>query len=70
VPSQYIAHDVWTSPVSPPILVDVKDKSRRMIRRDSWRQNRARLRHDRSNCDLIRFSEAMIAGEHVGAADR
>ena len=43
---QYIAHDVWDlDAVSPPILVDVKDKNGQMIPgRDPRRQDRLRLR--------------------------
>ena len=43
---QYIAHDVWDlDAVSPPILVDVKDKGGKMIHgRDPRRQDRPRLR--------------------------
>jgi PQQ-dependent dehydrogenase (methanol/ethanol family) len=65
---QYVAHDVWDlDAVSPPILVDVRGK-----------QGRKRIPgvihggktghvyvHDRSDCSLIRFSEAMIPQENM-----
>src|SRR5690349_13756627 len=60
--SQYIAHDVWDlDAVSPPILVDVKDASGRMIPGvihggKTWHV----YVHDRATGKLIRFSEAMI----------
>jgi len=65
--SQYIAHDVWDlDAVSPPILVDVKDKSGRMIPGVIHGGKTGHVYvHDRSNCDLIRFSEAMIPQENM-----
>jgi PQQ-dependent dehydrogenase (methanol/ethanol family) len=65
--SQYIAHDVWDlDAVSPPILVDVKDKSGKMIPGVIHGGKTGNLYvHDRSNCNLIRFSEAMIPQENM-----
>jgi glucose dehydrogenase len=65
--SQYIAHDVWDlDAVSPPILVDVKDKSGKMIPGVIHGGKTGHVYvHDRSNCDLIRFSEAMIPQENM-----
>jgi len=70
---QYVAHDVWDlDAVSPPILVNVKDKSGNMRpRRAPRRQDRPTSTcHDRQgNCSLIRLLPGMIRREHVGAAD-
>jgi alcohol dehydrogenase (cytochrome c) len=65
--SQYIAHDVWDlDAVSPPILVDVKDKSGKMIPGVIHGGKTGHVYvHDRSNCNLIRFSEAMIPQENM-----
>jgi len=65
--SQYIAHDVWDlDAVSPPILVDVKDKSGKMIPGVIHGGKTGNVYvHDRSNCNLIRFSEAMIPQENM-----
>ncbi len=70
---QYIAHDVWDlDAVSPPILVDVRDKRRQgHPRRHPWRQDRARLRARPQGLQpdpLLRRHGA--AGEHVDAADQ
>jgi PQQ-dependent dehydrogenase (methanol/ethanol family) len=64
---QYVAHDVWDlDAVSPPILVDVKDKSGKMIPGVIHGGKTGHVYvHDRSNCDLIRFSEAMIPQENM-----
>ncbi len=64
---QYIAHDVWDlDAVSPPILVDVKDKSGKMIPGLIHGGKTGHVYvHDRSNCELIRFSEAMIPQENM-----
>ncbi len=64
---QYIAHDVWDlDAVSPPILVDVKDKSGKMIPGVIHGGKTGHVYvHDRSNCELIRFSEAMIPQENM-----
>ncbi len=62
---QYVAHDVWDlDAVSPPILIDVKDKSGKMIPGVIHGGKTGHVYvHDRSNCKLIRFSEAMIPQE-------
>jgi PQQ-dependent dehydrogenase (methanol/ethanol family) len=64
---QYIAHDVWDlDAVSPPILVQVKDKSGKMIPGVIHGGKTGHVYvHDRSNCDLIRFSQAMIPQENM-----
>ena len=65
--SQYIAHDVWDlDAVSPPILVDVKDKAGKTIPGLIHGGKTGHVYvHDRSNCNLIRFSEAMIPQENM-----
>jgi alcohol dehydrogenase (cytochrome c) len=62
---QYIAHDVWDlDAVSPPILVDVKDKDGKMIPGVIHGGKTGHIYvHDRSNGNLIRFSEAMVSQE-------
>lgn len=64
---QYIAHDVWDlDAVSPPILVDVKDKSGKMIPGVLHGGKTGHVYvHDRSNCNLIRYSEAMVPQENM-----
>jgi PQQ-dependent dehydrogenase (methanol/ethanol family) len=64
---QYIAHDVWDlDAVSPPILVDVKDKAGKTIPGLIHGGKTGHVYvHDRSNCNLIRFSEAMIPQENM-----
>lgn len=63
--SQYIAHDVWDlDAVSPPILMDVKDKSGKMIPAVIHGGKTGHIYvHDRADGKLIRFSEAMIPQE-------
>ena len=63
--SQYIAHDVWDlDAVSPPILLDVKDKSGKMIPAVMHGGKTGHIYiHDRADGKLIRFSEAMIPQE-------
>ncbi|HEX2219225.1 MAG TPA: PQQ-binding-like beta-propeller repeat protein [Gemmatimonadales bacterium] len=65
--SQYVAHDVWDlDAVSPPILTDVKDKSGKTIPGLLHGGKTGHVYvHDRSNCNLIRFSEAMIPQENM-----
>ena len=62
---QYIAHDVWDlDAVSPPILVDVKNKDSKMIPGVIHGGKTGHIYvHDRSNGNLIRFSEAMVSQE-------
>jgi len=64
---QYIAHDVWDlDAVSPPILLDVKDKSGRMVPAVMHGGKTGHIYvHRRDNGELIRFSEAMIPQENM-----
>jgi len=64
---QYIAHDVWDlDAASPPILVDVKDQTGKTIPGVIHGGKTGHVYvHDRSNCNLIRFSEAMIPQENM-----
>jgi alcohol dehydrogenase (cytochrome c) len=66
---QYIAHDVWDlDSVSPPILIDVKDKSGKMIPAILHGGKTGHIYvHDRKDGQLIRFSEAMIPQENMWA---
>ncbi len=63
--SQYIAHDVWDlDAVSPPILMDVKDKSGKMIPAVIHGGKTGHIYvHDRADGKIIRFSDAMIPQE-------
>lgn len=65
--SQYIAHDVWDlDAVSPPILLDAKDKSGKMIPAVMHAGKTGHIYiHDRADGKLIRFSEAMIPQENM-----
>jgi len=65
--SQYIAHDVWDlDAVSPPILVDVKDKDGKVIPGVIHGGKTGHVYvHNRDDCSLIRFSEAMVAQENM-----
>ncbi len=62
---QYIAHDVWDlDAVSPPILMDVKDKDGKMIPGVIHGGKTGHIYvHDRRDGRLIRFSEAMVSQE-------
>ena len=64
---QYIAHDVWDlDAVSPPILVDVKDKTGKMIPAIVHAGKTGHVYvHDRRDGSLIRFSEAMVPQENM-----
>jgi alcohol dehydrogenase (cytochrome c) len=64
---QYVAHDVWDlDAVSPPILVDVKDKAGKTIPGVVHGGKTGHVYvHDRKDCSLIRFSEAMIPQENM-----
>ncbi len=59
---QYIAHDVWDlDSVSPPILVDVKDKDGKTVPGVIHAGKTGNVYvHNRDDCSLIRFSEAMV----------
>ena len=49
-----------------PVLVNVKDKAGKIIPGvHPRRQDRAHLRHDRKDCSLIRFSDAMVPQENM-----
>jgi len=67
--SQYIPHDVWDlDAVSPPILMDVKDESGKMIPGVIHGGKTGHVYvHDRSDGRLIRYSEAMIPQENMWA---
>jgi alcohol dehydrogenase (cytochrome c) len=64
---QYIAHDVWDlDAVSPPILTDVVDDDGNAMPGVLHGGKTGHVYvHDRENCELIRFSEAMVAQENM-----
>ena len=64
---QYIAHDVWDlDSVSPAVLVDVADKSGNTIAGVIHAGKTGHIYvHDRKDCSLIRFSDAMVAQENM-----
>src|SRR5215475_11637527 len=64
---QYIAHDVWDlDAVSPPVLVDVKDKDGKTIPGVIHAGKTGHVYvHNRKDCSLIRFSEAMVPQENM-----
>lgn len=64
---QYIAHDVWDlDSVSPPILANVKDRSGNVIPGVLHAGKTGHVYvHDRNDCSLIRFSEAMVPQENM-----
>lgn len=64
---QYIAHDVWDlDAVSPPILIDVKNDAGEMVPGILHGGKSGHVYvHDRSDCSLIRFSEAMVPQENM-----
>jgi alcohol dehydrogenase (cytochrome c) len=66
---QYIAHDVWDlDAVSPPILVDVKDEKGEMVPGLLHGGKTGHVYvHNRDDCSLIRFSEAMVPQEDMWA---
>jgi PQQ-dependent dehydrogenase (methanol/ethanol family) len=64
---QYIAHDVWDlDAVSPPVLVNVRDNGGKVIPGVIHAGKTGHVYvHDRKDCSLIRFSEAMVAQENM-----
>ncbi len=64
---QYIPHDVWDFDlVSPPILVDVKDKDGKTVPGVIHAGKTGYVYvHKRDDCSLIRFSEPMVAQENM-----
>jgi PQQ-dependent dehydrogenase (methanol/ethanol family) len=64
---QYIAHDVWDlDAVSPAILVDVKDKDGKTVPGVIHGGKTGHVYvHNRKDCSLIRFSEAMVPQENM-----
>jgi alcohol dehydrogenase (cytochrome c) len=64
---QYIPHDVWDlDSTSPPVLVDAKDKSGKVIPAVIHAGKTGHIYvHDRKDCSLIRFSDAMVAQENM-----
>src|SRR6267142_573226 len=64
---QYIAHDVWDlDAVSPTVLIDVKDRSGKTIPGVMHAGKTGHVYvHDRTDCSLIRFSDAMVPQENM-----
>ena len=64
---QYIAHDVWDlDAVSPVILTDVKDKSGNTVPGALHGGKTGHVYvHNRDDCSLIRYSEAMVPQENM-----
>src|SRR5258708_8059600 len=64
---QYIAHDVWDlDAASPPVLVDVKGKDGKTIPGVIHAGKTGHIYvHDRNDCSLIRFSDAMVPQENM-----
>src|SRR5205085_2807721 len=64
---QYIAHDVWDlDAVSPTVLVDARDKSGKVIPAVIHAGKTGHVYvHDRKDCSLIRFSDAMVPQENM-----
>jgi alcohol dehydrogenase (cytochrome c) len=64
---QYIAHDVWDlDAVSPAVLVDVKDRDGKTVPGVMHAGKTGHVYvHNRSDCSLIRFSEAMVPQENM-----
>ncbi len=64
---QYIAHDVWDlDAVSPTILIDVKDDNGNTVPGLLHGGKTGHVYvHDRRDCSLIRFSEAMVPQENM-----
>jgi alcohol dehydrogenase (cytochrome c) len=64
---QYIAHDVWDlDAVSPPVLVNVRDNDGRVVPGVLHAGKTGHVYvHNRNDCSLIRFSEAMVPQENM-----
>jgi alcohol dehydrogenase (cytochrome c) len=64
---QYIAHDVWDlDAVSPTVLVDVKDNDGNVVPGVLHAGKTGHIYvHNRKDCGLIRFSEAMVPQENM-----
>src|ERR1700730_11501795 len=64
---QYIPHDVWDlDSASPPVLLDAKDKSGKVIPAVIHAGKTGHIYvHDRKDCSVIRFSDAMIPQENM-----
>ncbi len=64
---QYIAHDVWDlDAVSPPVLTDVMDGNGNSVPGLLHGGKTGHVYvHDRRDCSLIRFSEAMVPQENM-----
>src|SRR6202048_5277545 len=64
---QYIAHDVWDlDAVSPTVLVNVKDNNGKVIPGVIHAGKTGHVYvHDRKDCSLIRFSQAMVPQENM-----
>src|ERR1700694_6209188 len=64
---QYSAHDVWDlDAASPPVLLDVKGKDGKTIPGVIHAGKTGHIYvHDRKDCSLIRFSEAMVPQENM-----
>jgi alcohol dehydrogenase (cytochrome c) len=64
---QYIAHDVWDlDAVSSPILIDVKDKSGKLVPAVIHGGKTGHIYvHERATGKLIRFSQAMVPQENM-----
>src|SRR5580658_3739192 len=64
---QYIAHDIWDlDAVSPTVLVDVKGKNGNTVPGILHAGKTGHVYvHDRKDCSLIRFSEAMVPQENM-----
>jgi alcohol dehydrogenase (cytochrome c) len=66
---QYIAHDVWDlDAVSPTVLVDAKDESGKVVPAVLHAGKTGHVYvNRRDNCNLIRFSQAMVPQENMWA---
>jgi alcohol dehydrogenase (cytochrome c) len=64
---QYIAHDVWDlDAVSPTVLVNVRDNEGKMVPGVLHAGKTGHVYvHNRNDCSLIRFSEAMVPQENM-----